>query len=103
MRIIETCPECGSDLQDIVKTSYPPQFAKMCMRCGWTYTYDRDDEIVRVPFSPPEKREDVVVTINHNTSDPCRSCSNNPKNGGSGICCCTIPYMSPNSPYKITC
>ena len=24
----------------------------------------------------------------------CDQCSNNPKNGGSGICNCTIPYMS---------
>ena len=27
-------------------------------------------------------------------TDPCKYCSNNPKNGGSGICQCTIPYMN---------
>lgn len=30
----------------------------------------------------------------------CDQCSNNPKNGGSGICNCTIPYMS--DPLKWT-
>lgn len=24
------------------------------------------------------------------TNDSCKNCSNNPKNGGSGICCCTL-------------
>ena len=27
-------------------------------------------------------------------NEACQSCSNNPKNGGSGICNCTIPYLS---------
>lgn len=26
--------------------------------------------------------------------DCCSGCSNNPKNGGSGICHCTLPYMN---------
>lgn len=104
MRIIQTCPECGSDLQDIVKTSYPPKYAKMCIHCGWTYTYnDENDEVVRVPFTPPEHQEKYVMTVNRNTSDPCRNCPNDPRNGGSGVCCCTVPYLSPNSPYSITC
>lgn len=25
--------------------------------------------------------------------DPCSRCSNHPRNGGSGICHCTIPYL----------
>ena len=31
----------------------------------------------------------------------CRSCSNHPTNGGSGICACTLPYQSGD--YGITC
>jgi hypothetical protein len=27
-------------------------------------------------------------------NNPCAFCPNNPKNGGSGICFCTLPYMS---------
>lgn len=33
--------------------------------------------------------------------DPCKDCSNNPKNGGSGVCHCTLPYMY--GPRRITC
>ena len=29
--------------------------------------------------------------------DPCKGCSNHPSNGGSGICHCTIPYLSGTS------
>ena len=25
--------------------------------------------------------------------EPCTSCSNNPKNGGNGMCNCTLPYI----------
>jgi hypothetical protein len=31
--------------------------------------------------------------------DPCAGCSNHPRNGGSGFCHCTIPYMSKTQPY----
>ena len=33
-------------------------------------------------------------------SSCCDECSNNPKNGGSGICNCTLPYMQ--NPIKYT-
>lgn len=38
----------------------------------------------------PITRQDVLQS----NIDPCKYCSNNPKNGGSGICNCTIPYMN---------
>ena len=31
----------------------------------------------------------------------CDGCSNNPKNGGSGICNCTLPYMQNTTTYTI--
>ena len=31
----------------------------------------------------------------------CDKCSNNPKNGGSGICCCAIPSLY--GPLRVTC
>ena len=34
-------------------------------------------------------------------ADPCKQCPNNPKNGGSGICNCTLPYMY--GPNRVTC
>ena len=33
--------------------------------------------------------------------DCCDGCSNNPKNGGSGICNCTLPYMQNPTMYNI--
>lgn len=33
--------------------------------------------------------------------NPCEHCSNNPKNGGSGICGCTLPRFYGND--RITC
>ncbi len=30
------------------------------------------------------------VSLNSLDSDPCKNCLNNPKNGGSGICFCTL-------------
>ena len=106
MTIIETCPECGSDLHDIVLTSYPPKSGKQCLNCGWSYIYESDD-VVRVPFIPPNRKNINRAVITTDTTkeydDPCGGCSNHPRNGGSGICNCTIPYMSRKSPYTITC
>lgn len=33
--------------------------------------------------------------------DCCEGCSNNPKNGGSGICNCTLPYMQNPTMYTV--
>ncbi len=33
--------------------------------------------------------------------DCCDECSNNPKNGGSGICNCTLPYMQNPTTYTV--
>lgn len=35
-----------------------------------------------------QKSYDYIKTFN--TSNPCRNCSNNPSNGGSGICHCIL-------------
>lgn len=39
-------------------------------------------------------KEQPLQTFEINYPDVCDGCSNNPKNGGSGICNCTIPYLS---------
>lgn len=36
-----------------------------------------------------------------NYPDCCDGCSNNPKNGGSGICNCTLPYMQNPTNYTV--
>lgn len=105
MRIIETCPKCGHDLTDLVLTTYPPIPQKKCFNCGWEWT-GKPEEVVRVPFgghtytsdrTTPSLNDYIVeryVPIQPSDtaydSSPCKYCSNNPRNGGSGICHCII-------------
>ena len=84
MRIIYTCPQCGSDLQDIVITTNPPINQRVCIKCGWSYEEPIiDNDEVRVPFVELQHSNNLL-------NDPCIKCSNNPANGGSGICHCIL-------------
>ena len=56
----------------------------------------------------PMKRYNKLVKLNENEDngwvdgiDRCVKCPNDPRNGGSGICFCTIPHMY--GPNRITC
>ncbi len=51
--IIQTCPECGSDLEHVVFTTYPPIEAWRCHKCGWEHRYQ--ETIKRVPFEPQKE------------------------------------------------
>ena len=53
------------------------------MNCGWTWEGEKE-EVVRVPFV-----ENAIDTIKLGQS-VCDNCSNNSKNGGSGICHCIL-------------
>lgn len=33
--------------------------------------------------------------------DACKACENNKINGGSGICCCTLPYIDKTASYSV--
>ena len=104
--IIETCPKCGHDLQNITLMSYPPIRKKECWNCGWSWT-GKSEEVVRVPFGGNDigiinqpSLNDYLNTynskdllINNFEQSACEGCSNNPKNGGSGICNCTLGQM----------
>ena len=119
MIVIETCPKCGHDLLNTVICTYPPIPRKECSNCDWYWEGERE-EIVRVPFGGnsytttttntiPKTIElsdysDISVstlnhadysaatinTINNFAQSACDNCSSNPKNGGSGICHCTL-------------
>lgn len=97
MIIIETCPVCGHDLQDLVLTTYPPIPKKICFNCGWSWIGERE-EVVRVPFGGDNFAPDTTNYLNTNINDivgnfeqsACINCPNNPNNGGNGICCCTL-------------
>ena len=112
MIIIETCPVCGHDLQDLILTTYPPIPKKLCPSCGWSWTGERE-EVIRVPFGGNSFVPDTTNYLNVNGSDTititrlnnlnhedthignfeqfvCINCPSNPKNGGDGICFCTL-------------
>lgn len=104
MIVVETCPRCGGDLVDTVLATYPPIPEKHCYRCGWSWT-GKPEQVVRVPFGVNSNYETYksnagnIITIRHvpikpseifYKASPCVNCSNNPANGGSGICNCVL-------------
>lgn len=109
MIIIETCPICGEDLFEYMIATNPPIPKKECLACGWSWT-GKQEEVIRVPFggnslSPDDlasKLQDYTVlnatledsVINNFSQTPCISCPSNPKNGGDGICFCTLGQMN---------
>lgn len=102
--IIETCPECGADLIVIEIATYPPIPARECPKCGWYWKGKQTNNIIRVPFNEKdyedaERNPDIypgyvspLQDWGNTTTFPaaCRGCSNNPANGGSGICNCIM-------------
>lgn len=87
MIVIETCPKCGCDLHEEVICTYPPIPRKACWNCGWSWTGE-PEKIVRVPFGG-NLYEDNTTTLAFEKS-ACINCPSNPKNGGDGICFCTL-------------
>ena len=86
MIIIETCPECGHDLVDSVICTNPPIPRKECHNCGWIWEGQRE-QVFRVPFV---ENESPYTTFNSLKNLACILCANNPRNGGSGNCNCTL-------------
>lgn len=106
MIIIETCPKCGHDLLDQVICTHPPIPAKHCPNCGW-YWEGEPEQVIRVPFGDNTYRDKEPILTTTNTSltsiniqdyypintfeqSACINCQSNPKNGGDGICFCTL-------------
>ena len=81
MQIVYTCPKCGADLRDVILTCNPPIHKKVCSNCGWESTEPKED-VVRIPY--------YDNTLIDEKPSPCKHCSNNPSNGGSGICHCIL-------------
>ena len=101
MIIIETCPKCGHDLTDLVIATHPPIPQKKCFGCGWEWTGERE-EIVRIPFGGNSLNVNNLIDIytldelskslirDNFSNEACVNCPSNPKNGGSGVCFCTL-------------
>jgi len=67
MRIIYTCPKCGSDLEEMTLTTYPAQHMVYCPNCMWSHA----ERAVRIPY-------DRVLRIPYTDKDD------------SGVCHCTL-------------
>lgn len=101
MIIIETCPKCGHDLHDEVICTYPPIPRKVCYNCGWSWEGEQE-EVVRIPFGGNSYHDDNIslsngdyaLPISNFSQSACLNCPNNPKNGGDGICFCTLGQMN---------
>lgn len=99
--VIETCPMCGHDLEQMMLACYPQIPKKYCPYCGWSWT-GRPEEVVRIPFGEGSydistsnatmvrRYVPVQPSDSRYNASPCRTCSNNPANGGSGICFCIL-------------
>lgn len=96
--IIETCPKCGHDLKDLMIATYPPIPRKECWNCGWSWEGE-PEKVVRVPFGGNNPNIIEQLSLNDYTNtlytlnteqSPCDNCSNDVKNGGSGICNCIL-------------
>lgn len=55
------------------------------------------------PFLPSPSDKIYIATPRTRPYDPCEGCPNNPKNGGSGICNCMIPYLYRPQTYSVIC
>ncbi len=92
--IIYTCPECGKDLVNTVIATLPSIERWECSECGWYYEEGQQKEIIRIPFNPTmdriKKEYGFEPLKDCYRANPCSSCSNNPMNGGSGVCHCIL-------------
>ena len=69
MIIIETCPKCGHDLQDLVVATNPPIPKKECFNCGWVWEGE-PEQVVRIPFGGNSFNHDDP-TLHGNTDCEC--------------------------------
>ena len=90
MRIVYTCPKCGQDLEVNVLTSNPPKNRYRCTNPDCDWSEDEREDVIRIPYTPMKRS----WATDNPVPECCRNCSNHPLNGGSGICMCTLPYMT---------
>ena len=72
--IVETCPKCGHDLQDLVIATYPPIPKKECWNCGWSWTGE-PEEVIRMPFGGNNLIVDDLVGLESYTSLNLKDCT----------------------------
>lgn len=100
----------GNFLEDIIDGKYnkeKPDYEKMYN--DLLKAYKAAFENFMPDFSPIEANKDNTYTnykelfADDSFPDVCKGCTNNPVNGGSGICCCSLPYMTTTGkPLEVT-
>lgn len=76
--------EAGEENYSILDTIIYNCYCCVCPICQQSvYVYE---EKIKPPIS-------TVPSYLQNNNDPCKNCNNNPKNGGDGICMCSLPDM----------
>lgn len=65
--------------------------SQLCPKCMHIYKITYPEPIK--PYDYPDGYPPQITYTNNTDVDPCLHCSNHPRNGGSGVCLCTIPYM----------
>lgn len=88
MKIIETCPICGHDLVDLILTYNPPISKMKCFNCGWNNYINTEN--CGVDYYIVERYVPVQPSDSAFENSACKYCSNNHRNGGSGICHCIM-------------
>ncbi len=84
------CPDCEVRLNtcEACQRYYAAQ--KYNGKGGETWFSDKG-KIVHIPLDFPDS---IIWTKDSNIPDCCKHCNAHPTNGGSGICNCTLPYIT---------
>jgi len=79
------CGDCGYEWNSTEKLDNPT-----CPKCS-------NGKLLKWDITFPDEYKKFFIPVEFKSSidynDPCINCSNNPKNGGTGICHCTLPSM----------
>lgn len=84
---IFNCPDCKVELDT-------------CNGCQRYCSKEKENNIYPT-YPQPLKLPDTYVNIPYEY-ECCKDCPNNPVNGGSGICSCTLPYFERGTTYITT-
>ena len=80
------CPKCGAEVVNTMIMTQPPFLVRKCSQCNWAVEEKVEVRDIWWPDS-------AYAFGAENIPECCRNCSGHPKNGGSGMCMCTLPYL----------
>lgn len=94
------CEQCGCEFSADYDEYYVEKGSCLTTSSSMSYVYSAVVTDIYICCCPECRKvvtktknrtvENPTITCGTQTSDPCESCSTNPKNGGSGNCNCTL-------------